>query len=344
MKLFPILTFCLLLAGSGAQEVERAGEEQQIRSLPECVRLDGEAMDWEDAAGRSLLIYFHRGGMDYSTRGVHEVVALLAADPKLAKATALVIVSFQKEGLEEARKEADVPGLVTRVIFDDGHHAFSGYRVVAFPTAYVLDPERREIHHARGFGPHFDFRLRTALLRASGAIDEAEFRARMEGKSERELTNEEQRLMRVCGLARAMAVKGETATGLAMLEEALAAADATDAAEFPAALELAVRLSLWADDSVRAAGWLRRLEKAEPKSKALPLLRCRMKLHAGDADGAEAELKGLRARLQPEIYLLRGRVLELRGEFEEAALLYREQLEQLALGASSGQVGVDSAK
>ncbi len=359
MKLLPILTFCLLLTMSGAQEVEQAGNEQQIRTLPECVQFDGSAMDWQAAAGRSLLIYFHRSGMDYSERGLREVIDLLAAAPKLAASTALVIVSFQEEGLAKARKEADVPGLVTRVIFDEGRSAFAAYRVVAFPTAFVLDPERREIHHSRGYGPQLDFRLRTALLRSSGAIDEAEFRLRMAGKTEQELSPEEQRLVRVCGLARAMARKGQAPAGLTMLEEALAAvgagdtaevADATggtggnEAAQYPAAWELAVRLNLRVGNSEAASKWLLKLEAAAPKSKVLPLLRCRMKLQAEDADGAEAELKGLRPRLQPEVYLLRGRILELRGDFEKAAQLYREQLEQLALEASSGKKRSDSAK
>jgi hypothetical protein len=344
MKLLTALTSCLLLTVSGAQEVEQAGDEQQIRVLPECVRLDGSAMNWGDAAGRSLLLYFHRGGMDYSTRGLRDVVDLLAASPKLAASTALVIVSFQKEGLEAARMEADVPGLVTRVVYDEGRHAFSGYRVVAFPTAYVLDPERREIHHARGYGPHFDFRLRTALLRSSGVIDEAEFRLRMDGKSEVELSVEAQRLVRVCGLARAMVRKGQAAAGLTLLEEALAAVDVAAVTEFPGALELAVRLNLRIHNGQRAAGWLQTLEQADPEAKVLPLLRCRMKLHARDTDGAEAELKGLRPRLQPEIYLLRGRILEARGEFKKAARLYREQLEQLTLGGQALKSDVDSAK
>ena len=304
-----------------------AGAEAQVRTLPACTSLDGEAVDWQAFEGRALVIYFHRPGLEYAQRGLRELIDLFAADHGYAMSAGLVVVGFAEEGMDVAALEADVPGLLTTVVVDPGHKAFVDFRAVAFPTAYVLDTERREIHVSRGFGPHFSARVGFALRRATGAIDDAEYQELMEGGADPELGPEQRRLLRACGLARAMARAGEARTALGLVRDALLAVERPDAG----ALELVVRLQLLEQDADGAQRALEVLATAYPDAEVLPLLRCRMHLDAGEIDAAEQELAGARARRHPEVHLLRGRIHEARGEFVEAAAVYRERLEQLAL-------------
>jgi hypothetical protein len=69
----------------------------------------------------------------------------------------------------------------------------------------------------------------------------------------------------------------------------------------------------------------------ETTNASRSFLECRLALSAGDLKKASAAIKGKRARLQPEAVLLRGLILEAQDECEEAAVLYREELEKQAL-------------
>jgi len=314
----------LLLAGAQDPVPAADADTPQVRTLPECRTFDDVPLDWAAFDGRALVIYFHRPGLEYAQQGLRGLIDLFAADPQIAGAAGLVVVGFAEQGLDDAAREADVPGLVTRVVLDSGHRAFADYRAVAFPTAYVLDAERRELHVGRGYGPHFEFRIGAALRFATGALDEEGFRAVMDGAVEEELTPEQRREVRVRGLVRAMARSGEAEAARQTLEDLLVTTEAPSAGTW----ELAVRLRLAAGDADGAQRAMERLIEAEPEPAVLELLRCRMRLEAGEIDEAEAELSGVRARRHPEAFLLRGRILEARGDFSGAAVLYRERLER----------------
>jgi predicted Zn-dependent protease len=121
-----------------------------------------------------------------------------------------------------------------------------------------------------------------------------------------------------------MARRGELEAARQLVENLLVESENSGAP----AWELAVRLRLASGDAAGARRALERLEASDAEAPVLSLLRCRLRLHAGELDSAEDELAGVRARLHPEAYLLRGRILEARGQVEEAAALYRERLER----------------
>ena len=175
------------------------------------------------------------------------------------------------------------------------------------------------------------FRVHLAARYCAGQIDQQQYEKLLAGGTENRLDPELVKLHRKAGLARKLALGGKPDQGLALLEQALA--DAPDVAPDAMVFELAIRLNLLNAQQARASELLAAFKVHFPDSPALPFMECRTALGAGDLERASAAIKGKRARLEPEAVLLRGLILEAQERCQEAADLYREELEKQALTA-----------
>ncbi len=300
--------------------------------LPACADHRGESIDWGEFAGHSVILYFHKPGLDYSMRGLEQIVAELAASQVVAESTLLAVVAFSDQSLDDVVQCTDRVGLHTLTIADPGRKAFGGFRVIAYPTAYIMDRKRKVVHTSKGFGPNFAFQTVVAARFGAGLIDRPNYDRLMQGDALAEVDPALVRLHRMTQVARRLAAAGDPQGAWRLLEPALQ----KTSGDTPA-LELAFRLHLALDRVDPAAAALAEIRAGHPDYALLPLLRCRLALARHDLDLAEQELAGVRPRLFPEAELLRGMLLEARGDFEQAAAVYRTRLEQLLmLGSVAG--------
>ena len=246
-------------------------------------------------------------------------------------AVAIVVIGFEDSDMAEASKAFKKSGLPGAVVLDVDRSAFGSFQVKAYPTAHVYDRTHQEIAVSRGYGPHFVFRVHLAARYGAGQIDQQQYEKLLAGGTENRLDPELVKLHRKAGLARKLALGGKPDQGLALLEQALA--DAPDVAPDAMVFELAIRLNLLNAQQARASELLAAFKVHFPDSPALPFMECRTALGAGDLERASAAIKGKRARLEPEAVLLRGLILEAQERCQEAADLYREELEKQALTA-----------
>jgi tetratricopeptide (TPR) repeat protein len=323
MKILLLLPFLIL--GLWGQETQ----PQDPQELPVCKDLSGENVDWAQFDKQSIILFFHKPGLDYSTQGLQGLIEKLSATSEKKVPAALVVVGFEDSDLEAASEALQQAGISGTVILDRNRSAFGSYHVKAYPTAHILDDQHHEVAVARGFGPHFVFRVHLAARYGAGQIELDEYQSLLAGGAKSEHDERLVKLHRNVGLARRLALGGKPAQALALLEAALQKAQGVPLDT--EVLELATRLNLLEGKVERAAEHLAELCTHFPDATAIPFLQCRMALAEGDLEAAAKAIKGKRARLQPEAVLLRGLILEAQDKCEKAAELYRKELEKQAL-------------
>jgi len=323
MKSFLLLPF--LLVGLAAHERQ---SPQDPKELPACKDVAGAEVVWSDFDGHGLVLFFHKPGLEYSIRGLDQLIAEFQAKEIPKFKAALIIVGFEDSDMTAAATRLEDSGLPGAVILDSDRSLFGNLHVKAYPTAHVLNLKRKEIGLSRGFGPHFSYRVHLAARFAAGQIDQERYEKLLAGGSEVEPDKALIKLHRKVGLARKLALGGKPEQGLESLEKAVAESEAV---ADDLVLELLIRLNLLTAKLERAAVLLTQFDAGYPEHPVLPFLRARQALAVGDLDAASAAIKGKRARLQPEAVLLRGLILEAQDECTKAAELYREELEKQAL-------------
>jgi len=326
MKSLLLLPF--LLVGLLAHERQ---SPQDPKELPACKDIAGAPVVWSEFDQHGLILFFHKPGLKYSTQGLDQLIAEFQATEAPKFQAALVIVGFEESDMTAAATKLEDSGLKGVVILDSDRNLFGNYRVRAYPTAHVLDLNRKEVNISRGFGPHFSYRVFLAARFASGQINEEQYQKLLAGGSEAESSKALIQLHRKAGLARALALGGKPEQGLRSLEKAVAESEAV---ADDLVLELLIRLNLLTDNLERATELLAEFESGYPENQTLPFLQARQALAVGDLEQAELYLKGKRARLEPEAVLLRGLILEAQDKCEQAAELYREELEKQALSGT----------
>ncbi len=302
---------------------------QDEPQLPACQDVEGRAVDWSAYSQRALILFFHAGKLEYSRHGLKDLVAELRRRPRLLPKLSVVVVSPESQGLEDARELLDGSGISARVVLDPGHLTFQDFPVVAYPSAWCLDTERRVVRVVKGYGPRFAFELGAAARRGAGLIDQGTFENLLAGKETISRTPAQARLLRACRLARKLLVEDRPDRALGVLKDPMAKAP-PDAD----ALALLARIQLFQGLPKEAAATAGKLQALAPDHPELPYLECRIALQEGELDEAERAIARLRPH-DPEAVLLRGRILEARGNPKEAAALYRKLLEKQVLEGTS---------
>lgn len=318
-----ILLLPLLLFGFLLQDYAILQEPVE---LPACQDIEGEDVDWGGFGKRAVVLYFHNPELQYSREGLAEVIDRLSVDGAARREAALVIVGMGGGSLEEAANAHEASKLRGAIVQDPERALFQAFGVKAFPTVHVLNPELERVFIAKGFGPHLAFRVQAGVRFAAGKIDREKFDAILKGGAPDKVDPEVAELHRRANLARKLALKGKDELALKDLLEAMA-----DKEIEPVSTELAIRLQLRLGQVESATERLMAFAAAFPDLDSVDLLRCRAALAQGDLATAEAALKGKRARLLPEVNLLKGRILAAQGRWQEAAELLVEDLENRAL-------------
>ena len=324
MKSLLLLPF--LFVGLFAHEPQ---SPQDPKELPACKDVAGTEVVWSDFEKHAIVLFFHKPGLEYSTRGLEQLIAEFHAKDAPKFKAALVIVGFEDSDMTAAAAKLKDSGLTGAVILDSDRSLFGSYHVKAYPTAHVFDRARKEVGLSRGYGPHFSYRVFLAARFGAGQIDQQQYEQILAGGSETEPDKNLVKLHRKVGLARKLALGGKPGQGLNLLEKAM-----TNAAAVPPdamVLELAVRLNLLMGETARATELLAVFQEHFADHPAISFLACRLALAAGDIEGASMAIKGKRARLEPEAVLLRGLILEAQDQCVKAAELYRQELEKQAL-------------
>jgi len=304
-------------------------QEQQIVDLPVIQDTSGQAVDWTSYEKDSLILYFHKVGLKYSETGLTKLLAQLKKDDQARRHSMLMVVVFAQSGLSAVVDLVTEARVSAKVLLDQDHQAFRELKVIAFPTAYVTDLERHVVWTSKGYGPQAAVQIAVAARFGAGLLSAEQFAVLEEGKLLHEMGSGEKRMRRHVHLARRLAATGELQQALTDLQAALQTVrqEAPTLALDVDALELQTRLLLRLGQPQAASDALQDLIGVAPESRALPFLRCRLSLVQGDLEAAAAAIAGVRARRFPEVLLLRGRLLEAQGQFEQAAALYRDRLE-----------------
>lgn len=323
----PLLLLPFLLVGLFAHERQ---SPQDPKQLPACKDVAGAEVVWSDFDQHSLVLFFHKPGLEYSTAGLDQLITEFNSKDAPHLKSALIVVGFEDSDMADAAALLKAAGLAGAVILDSDRSLFGSYKVKAYPTAHVLDRARNDVHVSRGFGPHFSYRVYLAARFGAGQIDQKQYEEMQSSGSGVAPDQNLVKLHRKVGLARKLALGGKPEQGLELLEKAV---EESEAEADASVLVLLIRLNLLTSNLDRGAELLNKFESGFPESPALPFLQARQALSVGDLERATGCLKGKRARLQPEAVLLRGLILEAQDHCAEAAKLYRQELEKQALSA-----------
>jgi peroxiredoxin len=331
---------CALLLGPVPQEGTKTPgvEAPKALTLPACVDVHGQKVDWDAYAGRSIILYFHKVGMKYSERALRELLTKYHDHKDSVLAGGMVVVNFSSGDtlpLQEMLVDLHVPAVI---VSDPEREAFRDYRVVAFPTAYVLDRDRHLVKIMKGYGPHFVSRTLLSSRYGAGLIDEARFQGLLDGKDFEHVDSVMAALERNLVVVGRIAAWSSAAKANEKLQEILAGISAPEAGEVGAeqapylkALDVSARLQIKMGDLDRAVELVERLRALAPDYPKLFLLDSRLAIAHEDWAAASKALQGSRERIYPEVTLLRARILRAQGEIEAAIELMDQILERLVV-------------
>lgn len=292
-----------------------------------CADTHAETLSWETWEGRAVLLFFHSDGMVYSRRGLETITEALAGETELKDRAAMLLVTSGNQDmalLEQALGRSGLPG---RIVVDADRRAFVPYRVVAFPTVFVIGPDRTVVHIAKGFGPLLSSKIVAATKLGAGLIDRAGFEQAVRPAEAPAQDKDSLRVARTVRMARQLVAAG-------MLEQARTALEGVITADSQQteAIALLAQVIVRQKQAEQAQPWIDRLAQLESKSNDVRYLRAEVHLQRNEPDAALEALVGLDDK-SARVALLKGGALEQKGMFKEAAALYRLALEVAQEGA-----------
>jgi hypothetical protein len=319
----------------------------QIKELPQCNDLAGVEIDWTRFTDKTIIILCYKDMKDYSFRGLEQVAQKLNEERGLREKVALAVINYAAEDPVRAIAVLESSKFEFCLISNAEKVQFDGFKAIAFPTAFILDPQRRLVYAAKGYGPSFSRDVMLAALYATGEIDAQTLEERIAGKLSKTVPPDLARLKRIVESAYRNASVGEIEKAMTLLENGIAKYQIPEGELLPAvAMEAMARLLLLqvqANSSLpleemeqlaemkRVNHWMSQLEQFHPEFNKLPLLRCRLCLVRGQVGDAGRHLKGIRSLSFPEVRFLKARILEVKGESKQAAAAYRLLLEKQVL-------------
>ncbi len=331
MKWIPIVGLGFLVLNPVARlrlsSLPDLGQNQEpvVKELPPVKDVRGREVVWFKESPCGLILYFHQPHLRYSKRGLEELVAQLQKEKALQSRTQLVVVIFDSSNQEEVLQVVKPIEDLAQVVYASSREVFQGFQVIAHPTSFVLNAQSEVVQKNRGYGPQLALRLAVAGRFAAGQMDRETFESLESGMLPEHVIKKKSKLHLHVELARNMALEGKIEAAVEELGQAMRDSPQDQAME--AAMELMFRLHCLLKDTTNAEKTLDQLKSLYPTHPNLALLACRLALLEGKLEDAENLLAPIRPRLFPEANLLRGILFEARGDFREAATLYRQQLE-----------------
>ncbi len=286
-----------------------------------CLDLDGNKLSWGRWKGRAVVLFFHSEDMRFSRKGLESVLAALNGEKELRARAALLLVTTGIDDLATLKDAIAGVGVPVSVVVDPDRSHFSGYHVVAFPTVFCVDRDRRVVHIAKGFGPLLSTRVVAGTKLAAGMIDRAAFEKAVSAAPAPVQSAQVIRVARTVRMAKQLLAAG-------MLDEARESLlrvlpPDSDHAE---GVSLLATILLRQGRSSDAEKWVDRYAQLAPKSIELRQLRAELALAGGDVTAVRQLLEGLDTT-EPRVAWLLGRACEREENFEEAAKLYRRVVE-----------------
>ncbi len=323
-----VLTACaaLLQPARGPLEVRSSSDSIEVGTLAPalgCADSGGSQIEWDDFAGKAVILQFHSSLTTNSDKALADLASSVGADAALGERVAMVVVGTEAEEPQIAARLESV-GCELRIARAPDRGPNLRYGVIAYPTAFVIDRERKVVDVVRGYGTLFAWRVATAARLAAGLIDAEEYE-RIRSGSRSTSAADANRSSRTLQLARRLIAAGKLDMARAGLEQAV-----TNEAEPGPATRLLVRFLLAEGEVEEAAGWVERLVESSPDDLGLAPARARIAVAGGDVAAAEELLAPLDPD-DPEVRLVRGLILERGEKWPEAAAAYRETLERMLL-------------
>lgn len=284
-----------------------------------CKTTEGEPMSWASFDGRAVILFFHSTRTSNASQAIEQVAASLLEAQDLKERCTVVLIVDDGDAGRAAHATLSSTGFQVELGVAEAHGLHKSYRVVAYPTVYVIDGNARVVDSIRGFGTLFSFHALTACRFALGLIDRETFDGLISG--ERQQPNQANLLeSRKYLMARRLITLGKREAALAILVEIDG-----EAPPKPRLIALIAHLQLLGGEVVDARSSVERLVKLEPGELDTTLLEARLALLAGEANEARSRLRGLDA-LDPRVEFVRGLILEREQCFEDAAAMYRNAL------------------
>jgi tetratricopeptide (TPR) repeat protein len=292
----------------------------------QCRDIADTALSWNAFERKAVLLFFHSEAMAFSQRGLESIAEAVAAEPGLAGHAVLLLVTSGRRDLDLLEKQLAVSGLPGRIVVDPDRRAFAAYRVVAFPTVFVVGGDLTIAHIAKGFGPLLASKVIAGLKLGAGLIDRAAFEDAVKPAEHAVVDQESLRIARTVRMAKQLLAAGLLQEARDSLERVLG--PDTREAE---AISLLAQVIVLQKRPAEAQVWIDRLTKLDSPSHDVHQLLAEVHLQRDDPDAALKAIEGLDDRA-PRVALLKGRALEKKGAFEAAAAAYRRALERLAEG------------
>jgi len=286
-----------------------------------CSDIDGNKLSWGRWKDRAVVLFFHSEAMRFSNKGLENVFAALNDDEDLRSRAALLLVTTGTGDMATVKDAMARVGVPVSVVVDPDRRHFRRYHVVAFPTVFCVDGDRRVVHVAKGFGPLLSTRVVAGAKLAAGLIDRAAFDKAV---SAAPAPVQSEQVIRVARTVR-MAKQLRAASMLDEARESLLKVLPADS-DHAEGVSLLATILLRQGRNAEAEKWVDRYAQLAPKSIELRELRAELALAEGNVAAVRQLLEGLDPT-EPRIAWLLGRACELEGNFEEAARLYRSVVE-----------------
>jgi hypothetical protein len=321
MRLRSTLALATLVLLPATQEPELAAGTR----APELALTDlaGKPVRWSDLEGHAAVLFFHSASSRYSGQALEELGTELAKEPSLAGRLELVLVAGSEADARDALARLGRSSFPARACVDGEQRLFAVCGVIATPTAICVDASRAVAAVVKGYGTLFTFRVDLGARRAAGVLDVEAYQRALAGKGAPDaLDAEAQRLRHAAGRLLAEHRASEA--------EALLQGQTERYGEAPWWNYLLGRCALEMKRVDDARARVAALERSTPLACEALALRARIALATDDLAAAE-QILAAETTQSAEFELLRGMLLQARGEGARALATYRTALERVLL-------------
>ncbi|GEM_PF-3648763 len=318
-----LFTITILVGPAVAPCPGQSLEKGQIAPPFTAKDANGKSLSWDQWENMAVILIFHSEHIMYSERGLRAIIKDLSTEKELGGKAAILLITSGKRDLGTLTRVLEQSGLSFSITVDPERKNFARYRVVAFPTVYVIDKNRKIVHIDKGFGPLLPLKVTAAAKLAAGLIDEKAFYAATTKSGSGKSDHNALKLARTLRMVRQLIAAGMYTQARSSLEKVIT--KDTDSVEAAAML---TKVLLIQKRTKQAEPWLRRVRELAPGTPTLHLLEARFAIEEGRPEECLKKLEGMDGR-KPEIALLRGLAFEMKKDFKAAAAAYRKALQDL---------------
>ena len=288
-----------------------------------CKDATGRKLSWNEWPGRAVILFFHAPRMEFSRRGLEQVLVSLQKETELLPDLGFLLVVSGEGDIDRMTRLLAGLGINGRVVMDPQRREFPKLHVVAFPTVFCIGRDRRIAHIAKGFGPLFSTRVTVGARYGAGRIDRETLEKSLSARVGTSAGEQYLRRARTLRMARQLMAAG-------MIDEAHdALAPVLDpGSDSEDGVQVMARLLLRMGKVEEARRWVGRYGEISSDPLALRLLEAEVAVASGDSVAALKALEGFDDTMV-RVAWLRGRAHQLVGDHEKAARLFRKALESV---------------